>query len=170
MAGQQSISAAVDASAHDPFRGFKFKVEIAGGEAVGFQSIAGLSQESEVVEYREGGDPTTMRKLPGLTSYDDITLERGLSKSRFLIDWRNQVANGPDLGGSGVGDGVPPPNFRREVTIKLFDKGDPFQRPVATWEVTKAWPSSLETSDLDAGSSDVVIETLVLSHEGWVRK
>jgi phage tail-like protein len=179
-AGQQSISGAVDASAHDPFRGFKFQVTVAGlgnggSEKIGFQSVAGLSQETEVVEYSEGTDPVTARKLPGPTTYEAITLARGLSRSRFLLQWRNQVisAEAYSLNATVFG-------FRREVTIELFDKGAEanfdfslgrsFTPAVATWEVTKAWPSSLKISDLDAGSSDVVVETLVLAHEGWAMR
>lgn len=169
-AGQQGAGSAVDASAHDPFRGFKFQVLIggAGGQAIGFQSVAGISEETEVVEYREGSDPITMRKLPGLTSYDNLTLERGLSKSTFLLDWRREVAHAQTNGG--LGDGVVAPRFRRTVTIRLVDKGENLDKPVKSWEVFEAWPSRLEISDLDAGSSDVVIETLELAHEGWVMK
>lgn len=166
-AGQQGAGSAVDSSAHDPFRGFKFRVIIGGngGQAIGFQSVTGLAEETEVVEYREGTDPVTMRKLPGLTSYDNIVLERGLSRSNFLLDWRKQVGHH-----DGYADGLAAPNFRRVVTVQLFDKGNPFDKPVKEWEVFDAWPSRLEISDLDAGSSDVVIETLELAHEGWRMK
>lgn len=170
-AGQQGVGSALDASAHDPYRGFKFKVLIggAGGTAIGFQSVTGLSEETEVVEYREGTDPITMRKLPGLTSYDDIVLSRGLSKSRFLLEWRKQVAHHSDSD-KGLADGIPAPNFRKPVTVQLFDKGDPNTSPVSEWEIFQAWPSALEISDLDAGSSDLVIETVTLAHEGWRMK
>lgn len=169
MAGQisQAASGATDSSAHDPYRGFKFVVTIggAGGLAIGFKSVQGLSEETEVVEYREGSDPTTMKKLPGLTSYPNIVLSRGLSRSNFLLDWRRQVAHTGT--GGGKGDGIPPDGFRRVVIIDLFDKGNPFDKPVKRWNVFNAWPARLEISDLDAGSSDVVIETLELAHEGW---
>lgn len=160
---------AVETAAQDPFRGFKFRVLIGtGGEQLGFQSVSGLSEETEVVEYREGTDPVTARKLPGMTSYANIVLQRGLSKSTFLLDWRKQVAHS-DSPASGLADGVP--DFRRTVTIQLFDKGqDLASAPVKSWDVNKAWPAKLELSDLNAGSSDVVIESLELAHEGWVEK
>lgn len=161
MSTQQTAASAADASAHDPYRGFKFRVLI-GTERVGFQSVSGLSEETEVVEYREGTDPVTARKLPGLTSYPNIVLSRGLSKSRVLQDWRAQVG-----AHNGFADGVAPPGFRRTVTIQLFDKGNPFDKPVKEWEVYDAWPSRMEFSDLDAGGSDVVVESLELAHEGW---
>lgn len=161
---------ATDASAHDPYRGFKFKVLITDfpGE-IGFQSVAGLSEETEVVEYREGNNPITMRKLPGLTSYENIVLTRGMANDRSILDWRKQVADGPAAKGAS-GDGVSSERgFRREVTIQLFDKGDD-NNPVKQWRVFLAWPARLEISDLDAGSSEVVIETMELAHEGLVQE
>lgn len=155
----------VDASAHDPYRGFKFRVLIPGFPAeIGFQSISGLTEESEVVEYREGTDPITMRKLPGLTSYENIVLSRGLSSSDDILRWRAQVG-----AHNGRGDGIPAPNFRRNITIQLFDKGND-SKPVKEWEVFDCWPATLSLGDIDAGSSDVLIETMELAHEGFRQK
>lgn len=177
-AGQAAGGVSVNATEHDPFRGFKFKVEIAGGTGagsagvaigpIGFQSVTGMGEETEVVDYREGPDPVHMRKIPGLTSYPEITLSRGLTRSTALLDWRKLTGHFNTNGG--FGDGVASsanPSFRREVTVQLFDKGDPFSNPVKTWVIHQAWCSALEVSDLDATSSDIVIETLTLVHEGW---
>lgn len=157
----------VGASAHDPYRGFKFKVLIPGfGAEIGFASCSGLTEETEIVEYREGTNPITMRKLPGLTSFENIVLSRGLSSSDDVLKWRARVAESV-----GRGDGVAPgttPGFRNDVIIQLFDKGND-EKPVKEWRVLEAWPARLEIGDLDASSSDVVLETLELAHEGLLQ-
>ena len=154
-----------DATAHDPFRGFKFRLTIPGIPAeVGFQKVSGLKEATEVVEYREGQDPVHKRKLPGLTVYDPITLSRGISSDVSLLTWRAAVAKFGS--GGGFGDGVPPPEFRREVSINLYDKGDQNSKPSRQWKVYQAWPSELAVSDLNAEGSEILLESMVLVHEG----
>lgn len=152
-----------DASSHDPFRGFKFKVIVAGFSAdTGFQKVTGLKESTEVVEYREGQDPITKRKLPGLTVYDPVTFSRGLSTNHDLLDWRAQIASA-----TSPGDGVPPSTntMRRTVTVQLFDKGNN-TAPQQTWQINLAWPQELAHSDLNAEGSEVVIQTMILANEG----
>jgi phage tail-like protein len=172
----------------DPFQAFRFRVSIATGGAqgadhgskqgsdaiAGFQTVSGLREETEVTEYREGNDPSTMRKLPGLTSFDNITLEKGVALDAFFRIWRNEIyeaARGLDgvmapnlsMGGSGAGA------FRADLDIDLFEKGTNFAFASARWAVKDAWPNSLEYGDFDATSSDVLLETLELAHEGCTR-
>jgi phage tail-like protein len=151
----------------DPFRGFKFKVLVGGigGFKAGFQKVSGIKESTEVTPYREGTDAVTPRKLPGLTEYDNVTLEHGLSKDNSFRAWRDKIIKlGKEAGQDGGQSGVAPPmEFRATVTISLYDKAG---NEVKQWELREAWPASLEIGDLDAMSSDVVIETLELAHEG----
>jgi phage tail-like protein len=147
---------------HDPFRGFKFRVVIDGFTSAGFQKCTGLKEETEITEYREGTDPVTMHKLPGLTSYDNIVLERGMSPNDDFKKWREDIVRIAESGNLGP-DGLPTPDFRRNVIVELYDKGGV---KVKEWEVLEAWPAVLEIGDLDAESSDVLIETLELANEG----
>lgn len=141
----------------DPFRGFRFRVQIAGFPETGFTTVSGLNDETEPVEHREGDGPGRMRKLPGMTTYEDITLSKGKSRDNTIQRWRNQVAHAVRDGG------LPDPNFRRDVTIILLNhQGE----AAKTWKIHDAWPRRLEHGDLDANSSDVLIESLVLTHEG----
>lgn len=154
---------------HDPFRGFKFKVVIPGLTKAGFSKVSGLKEATEVTTYREGTDAVTSRKLPGLTEYDNVTLEQGLSKDNGFRDWRKQIVNlAKEAGADGTGPaGVAPPlAFRKTVTISLYDKAG---TEVKQWQLREAWPASLEVADLDAMSSDVVIESLELAHEGMIQ-
>src|ERR1700712_502340 len=78
----------------DPYRGFNFLIELEGIAQGSFTDCSGLGWTTEVIETREGGDNTTMRKLPGKTSYADITLKWGLTNSTELADWRQQIVDG----------------------------------------------------------------------------
>ena len=71
----------------DPYKSYRFLVEIDGIEQAGFSECTGLGSSVEVVEYREGGDPGAIRKLPGRASYPDIVLRWGASDSHDLYDW-----------------------------------------------------------------------------------
>ena len=78
----------------DPYKNFRFLVEIDGIVQAGFSECSGFGSNVEVVEYREGGEPSTVRKLPGKISYPDITLKWGVTDSRELYDWHLTAVNG----------------------------------------------------------------------------
>jgi len=143
----------------DPYRGFRFRVlDVSGAELGGFTTISGLRDETEVVEYREGNDGVTARKLPGFTSADNIVLERGLSVNEELQDWRNQVWNAQQDDTLVADD-----EFRRDVIVQLLDqRGD----VVKQWKIIEAWPAIYEIDTLDAMNSDVLIERVELANEG----
>jgi phage tail-like protein len=133
----------------DPYGAFNFLVEIGGGEtAAGFAECSGLATETEVIEYREGGDFAT-RKLPGLTKHSNVTLKRGLIGDPTLWRWRKAIVDG-ELD-------------RRGVTIVLLDQA---RKPVVRFHLSNAWPCKWEGPTLNAKANDVAIETLELAHEG----
>jgi len=147
----------------DPYRDFKFEVEIAGFLRAGFSKVSGLKQTTEVVEYREGADNETPRKLPGQTSFENVTLERGHSNDEDFINWSQTIFNlDRDNGEQGIGIGDDD-NFRKDVVVYLKNKSG--QRKVK-WKVKKAWPMDHSTTDLDATANNVSIESLILANEG----
>ena len=78
----------------DPFRNFNFLVEIDGISQAGFSECTGLSSTTEVIEYREGGNNTTVMKFQGRTIYGDITLKSGITDNLDLWQWRQDTING----------------------------------------------------------------------------
>jgi len=147
----------------DPLRGMKFQVRIPefGGGAVnmGFSKISGISQESEVIEYREGDQPLVQKKIPGLIKTGEVSLERGVGASSamwLLNQWRRNTSTAQ----AGVTDGST--NYRKTVEISSISREGPSE-----WTVNlhNAWPSKLEYSDLDANASDIWISTLSLVYE-----
>lgn len=141
------------AQRQDPFRNFNFLVEIDGIAQGSFIECSGLSASTEVIEVREGGNNTTVSKLPGKTTYTDITLKWGLTASKDLWQWRAQVINGQLA--------------RKNGSVVVYDLANRVE--VARWNFVAAWPSKWEGSTLNAKGTDIAIDTLVLSHEGIVR-
>ncbi|MFD5270394.1 phage tail protein [Streptomyces sp. NPDC058335] len=137
----------------DPFRNFNFLVELDGIAQASFSECSGLGSTTEVIENREGGDNTTVRKLPGKTSYSDITLKWGISPSRELWAWRQQVVDGNVV--------------RKNGSIVVFDLSN--HSEVARWNFVSAWPSKWEGASFNAKGTDVAVDTLVLAHEGLIR-
>jgi phage tail-like protein len=137
----------------DPFRGFNFLVELDGIAQASFTECTGLGSTTEVIENREGGDNVTVRKLPGKTSFTDISLKWGMTDSVELWEWRQQIAGGIVI--------------RKNGSIVLFDLAN--KTEVARWNFLRAWPSRFEGPALNARGNDIAINTLVLVHEGLTR-
>src|SRR6476620_6964559 len=85
----------------DPYRNFNFLVELEGIAQASFIECNGLGATTEVIETREGGDNTTVRKLPGKTTYSDITLKWGMTSSAELWAWRLGIIEGTVVRKSG---------------------------------------------------------------------
>jgi len=78
----------------DPYKNLRFLVEIDGVIQAGFSDCTGFGSHVEPVEYREGGEPNAVRKLPGKVTYPDITLKWGVTDSRELYDGHLAALNG----------------------------------------------------------------------------
>lgn len=137
----------------DPYRNFNFLVELDGIAEAGFTECSGLESTTEVIETREGGQNTTVRKLPGKTTYSDITLKWGLTTTEELWEWRQKVVEGKVE--------------RKNGSIVVFDLAN--QQEVARWNFVDAWPTKWEGPSFDATGNEIAVETLVLAHEGITR-
>ena len=132
----------------DPYKNFRFLVEIDGIVQAGFSDCTGLGTHVEVVEYREGGDPNTVRKLPGKVTYPDITLKWGITNSRELFDWHYAAVTGQIQ--------------RKHGSVILLDDTGAEQ---VRWNFFNAWPSKWDGASFSAKGNDVAIETLTVSCE-----
>jgi phage tail-like protein len=136
----------------DPYGNFNFLVEIDGITRAAFHEVSGFDSTIDVIEHREGGENTTVRKLPGLTKYSNIVLKWGLTDDRDLYDWHRQAVEGQIQ--------------RKNGSILLLDRrGEEKIR----WNFFNAWPSKWDGPDFNAEGNDVAIETLELAHEGTER-
>lgn len=140
---------------NDPYPDTNFEISIAGisddGRSVkgSFAEVFGLDVEIEVIEYRNGSDDTTVRKLPGLRKYSNIVLKRGMIGDLTFWHWLASAANGQVV--------------RADGTIVLLDEK---RQPVVTWKFHRGWPCKWSGPELNAKGNDVAIETLEICHEG----
>ena len=147
----------------DPYKNFKFRVKWDGRYVAGISKVSALKRTTEVVEHREGGDPSTSRKSPGRTKYEAITLERGVTHDTEFEKWANKVWNFD----SGLGSEVSLKDFRKDLLIELYNEAGQL---AISYKVFRAWVSEFQSlPDLDPNANAVAIQTLKLENEGWER-
>lgn len=132
----------------DPLPVFYFQVEVPGLTGF-FRSVSGLSVETEVVDYQEGGVNDVVRKLPGRTKFANIRLSRAFTGDRSLYEFyeRNRKPE-PD---------------RFVGRIVMYDRHGTL---LAAWQFNNAFPAKWEGPDFDASKNELAIETIEIAHEG----
>ena len=76
----------------DPFRGFRFLVEIDGITSGGFARVKGLSREVKFESYREGGVNEYEHKLAGQVAFPALVL--ALSMVVYVAAYRLRLPAG----------------------------------------------------------------------------
>lgn len=141
----------------DPNLAFCFQVLIQDEgltDATGlFKSVSGLSFETEVVDYKEGGVNDMTHKLPGGTKFKNIVLKRGFSGNEFAAWWSKWQVPGKK------------PKRAMGTISQLDTKGV----ALATWKFEGGWPTKWEVSEFDASKNEVTIETLEIAHSGLTK-
>ncbi|MFC2077576.1 phage tail protein [Candidatus Bipolaricaulota bacterium] len=147
----------------DPYKNYKFRVKWDNRYVAGVSKISALKRTTELVEHREGGDPSSSRKSPGRTKYEAITLERGVTHDTEFEMWANKVWNY----GSGLGTEVSLQDFRKELIIDVFNEAGQL---AISYKVFRCWVSEFQAlPELDANANAVAIQTIKLENEGWER-
>ena len=147
----------------DPYKNFKFRVKWDGRYVAGISKVSALKRTTEVVEHREGGDPSSSRKFPGRTRYEPITLERGITHDPEFENWANKVWHV----GHGLGSEVSLKDFRKDIIIEIYNEAG--QLAIA-YKVYRCWVSEYQAlPDLDANANAVAIQHIKLENEGWER-
>lgn len=145
-------------SRFDPYKSFRYSVQIKAGASstfakAGFQKVTGLKMKVDTIEYREGGDSLTVIKTPGLVKFDPITLERGMSADSDMWNWAVDSIR--------MKDG----SARGSMIVSLFDRDG--TTVVKKWNVFSCWVSEYETGDFDAMGNNVMVDRIVVQHEGF---
>ncbi|NOS89435.1 MAG: phage tail protein [Methylococcaceae bacterium] len=133
----------------DPYRVYKFKVEIDGITRGGFREASGLDSSQDPIEYREGTDPLHAKKLPGLNKSSNISLKWGVSDDNELWEWRKKCIDGKVE--------------RKNGSIVLYnDAGEEKHR----WNFVEAWPTKWTGPSFNATGNEVAIDAIEIAHEG----
>jgi phage tail-like protein len=145
----------------DPYKNFKFRVKWDGRYVAGVQKCSALKRTVEVVKFREGNDPSTARHMPAQSSFEAITLERGVTHDDAFEKWANLVY---DVGAAGA---ISLKSFRKDIIIELLNEDGQVAK---AYKVYRCWVSEYQAlPELDANANAVAIEHLKLENEGWER-
>ncbi len=157
----------VNATRHDPYKNFKFKIKVDGAYVAGVSKVSALKRTTEVVKHRTGGDPSTSRKSPGRTEYEAITLERGVTHDPVFEQWAGKVWNYQNAQAQNADQEVSLKDFRKDVIIDFFNEAG---QKVISYHVYRCWVSEYQAlPDLDANANAVAIQHIKLENEGWDR-
>jgi phage tail-like protein len=153
----------VNATRYDPYKNFKFRVKWDGRYVAGVSKVGALKRTTDLVEHREGGDPSSSRKSPGRNKFEAITLDRGVTHDTEFEKWANKVWNY----GSGLGAEVSLKDFRKNIIIEVYNEAGQL---ALAYKVYRAWVSEFQSlPDLDANANAVAIQHIKLENEGWER-
>jgi phage tail-like protein len=180
----------------DPVRNFKFQVKIEPKGSglktlvgdrlsqMGFAVVSGLAVQNEMIAYREGGMNTHPHKMIGQSDFAPVTFSKGVFSNeaslyqwhRFLHSWSQ---GGLTRGGSTSGNN----DYRCDIMVTVHDHpvstgnyAVPNTSPNGALDIGNAkigyrlfncWPGSFAITDLNAGDSSIMIQQLVINHEGF---
>jgi phage tail-like protein len=151
----------VNSTRFDPYLGYKFKVKWDGQYVAGLSKCGALKRTTEVTTWYEGGDASGPHQIPGKTRYDAITLEAGVTRDTAFEDWASKVN---DFRGDAA---MSLATFRKDITIEVFNHQG---QKVLAYNVFRCWVSEYQAlPELDAATNAVMISTIKLENEGWVR-
>lgn len=150
----------------DPYKNFRFKVKIDNAYVMACNKVSTLKRSTKVVEFRAGGDPSVVRKSPGQTSYDAITLEAGVTHDPTFEQWANKTWDYSLSTQDGKSD-VSLKDFRKDIIIELYNEAG---QKVMAYNVHRCWVSEYQAlPELNGTSGDTAITSIKLENEGWER-
>ncbi len=150
-----------NAKRFDPYKNFKFRILWDDKPVMGVSKVSALKRTTELVKHRDGGDNSTDHKSPGRTSYDAITVERGLTHDPEFEAWANKVH--PYSGDTAMDLA----SYKKDLTLEMLnEKGHVVYR----YFLFDCWVSEYTAlPELNANANAVAIESLKIELEGWER-
>ena len=139
----------------DPYGGYNFLVTVNGisndGKAVrgSFMEASGLEVEVPPIEYRNGTEDITVRKIPGLKKFTNISLKRGITADLAFWNW--------------ILAGMTGQVTRTDGSVVLLDEN---RQEVMRWNFKRAWPCKWTGPGLNAKNTEISMETVEICHEG----
>jgi phage tail-like protein len=138
----------------DPYKSYQFQLKFDGSYVAGLSKISPLKRSSDVVKHRSGGDPSTSHKTPGRTTYEAITLERGLTEDLTFHDWA----------GAALGSEESPANYRKDLDLEIYNEAGQLEE---AYTIYRCWVSEYQaTPDLEAGANAIAIAHIKIENDG----
>jgi phage tail-like protein len=180
----------------DPIRNFKFQVQInpqgaqlknligPGVAQMGFAVVSGLAVQNEMIAYREGGMNTHPHKMVGQSDFAPVTFSKGVFASeRSLYQWHRFIHSWSQGGQTSGGSTSLDNDYRCDILVTVHDHpvsqgtyAVPNTSPNGALNIGRAkigyklfncWPGSFAMTDLNANDSSIMIQQMVLNHEGF---
>lgn len=115
----------------------------------------------QTIEFREGGNPSAVHKIPGRSKYDSVTLEEGVTHDITFESWANMVHN---MQGDAASS---PKNYRKDIILEMLNEQGTV---VLAYKLYRCWVSEYQAlPELNANSSEVAIRSIRIENEGWER-
>jgi phage tail-like protein len=170
--------------ATDPIRNFRFLVNFSplnGNDTnlsdltkatMGFTSVSGMAVTTDSIPYREGGYNTTVHQIPGQTSFQPLTLQRGvLIGNKSGWNWMKNMFYTVQNGGTRTIN----QNFRCDIEVSVLphpipgstSTDDIVEDVAMRFKFYNCWPTALAYSDLNAGDNSLLVEQMTMVHEGF---
>lgn len=122
-----------------------------------------FKRTTQMNEHRKDGDPSSSRKSPGKTTYEVITLSRGVIHDKEFEKWVNKAWNY----GRGPESEVSLRDLRKDVIVEVYNEAG--QKALA-YKIYRCWVSEYNAlPKLDSNTDAIVIQTIKLENEGWER-
>lgn len=151
----------VNSTRLDPYFGYLFKIKWDNQYVAGLNKCGALKRTTEVTPWYEGGDSSGPYQIPGKSKYDAITMEAGVTHDTAFEDWANKVNNFQGAAAMSLA------TFRKDISIEVYNHQG---AKVLAYNVFRCWVSEYQAlPQLDAGGNAVMITSIKLENEGWVR-
>ncbi len=146
-----------------PFLAFRFIIEVKGdGSPVkaSFGHFSGIQAETRMIEVRHGSDKRgVMTKIPSLTSYENVSLKKGVIGDNEFFEWILAAMPSSEAGPTGK-------ELRRTIDVVALDgKGN----RAITWTLKDAIPTGYQLSPMQSMESSLLTETLQFAISGFTR-
>lgn len=132
---------------NDPYSAFRFRVDIDGLPG-GFSECSGLTLETEVQDFPEGGENEFVHRLPSRVKQANITLKRGIVG---IALWQWFAAS------------LPGQVALKSGSIQLLDGAG---AALLTWNFERGFPRKIDGPTLNSAQSSLAIESLEICHHG----
>jgi phage tail-like protein len=134
------------------YRNFRFRLEIDGIPAAGFNEIYGHDMSSEPIVYRDNDDSILYRIPNNIAKNCTLCLRKGVVHLLDMLNWISDCTSGKIS--------------RISISLIAVDENG---SDVATWYIKNALPKKYSTSNFQYAKHEVLFESLELVHEGMVR-
>lgn len=153
---------------------------------LGFSVVSGLTVQNEMIAYREGGMNTHPHKMIGQSDYGPVTFTKGVFADQpHLYRWQEFLHSWGQGGVNARGStSATNADYRCDIVVAVYDhpvSSGSYAQPNGTdaanstpagniklgYKLFNCWPASFSLGDLNAGDSSILIQQMVINHEGF---